>query len=262
MELNVATLNYNKIKLKEGPLSGNCHCDFAVLSFKKDFIQNLLPDKLIPSEHPLPIPAEEHPVFIMFNKTFLQSNTPWAIGDFRLRLRYHEFIIGIPYVEFKNSPTNHENGPFIFLPVLYLNSLPAVIGGRIFYEFNKLMKRINVGEINFKVNSFFFNNTILKGQINKDGISVPGEILPNFNTITPIFNLPVVEHGIYGYVTSDYNISYENAIIQPSSIKISNISCPYMPVQNFNIPSIQESFAGAFQFNYDWSLSFIKFLKF
>jgi hypothetical protein len=91
---------------------------------------------------------------------------------------------------------------------------------------------------------------------------VLGSSISNFQSITPILNLPVLEYGALGYVTSIYKVNYQNAYIMPYELELTNHSSPYLPKTSISSPSIIEQPMGSFNMHYEWSLTYAKFIKF
>ncbi len=250
--------------LQKYPLEGHCLGRFAFCSVASEFLQTLLPDELVlaPQQY---TPTGLHPLLLMFNNTWLKPNlnleriaTEANIG---LGLNYFEFIVMLPYVQFKDQKYN-DKGPYCFLPILYLNSILAVLGGRIFWEFNKQMAEFSVQPSEFTVMEEAGDNPMLSGVTLFAGFLQPEKSVSNFQAITPILQLPVIEHGPYGYVSSIYKIAFENIDISPSGVDVSNLSCQFMPSGLTSSPAITENPLGAFQMDYDWKLSYIEFIKF
>jgi len=244
------------------PLSGVCDGRFALTLVDAVFLQRLLPPELelAPNEYSQP---GRHPLMLMFDKVTLRANTNLeriaALYHLRLELNYNEFIVMLPYVQFKDSRYGDEI-PYCFLPVLYLDDPLAVIGGRVFWEFNKLLTSFAIGASTYEVKDILTSDILLSSTGTMDGDPVPGNDVPNFVAITPILDLPVVEYGRLGYVSSIYKVEYQNQIIRPSSIRFSNQSSIYLPPGSLAIPSIRENVLGCFDMIYNWKLSFIKFI--
>lgn len=115
-------------------LAGNCKGRFVLTSLSSDFLQSLLPHQLelAPQNYTT---DGQHPVMLMHNYTYLHS-TPHLVEittkqDLELKLQYNEFILMLPFVQFKDTSLNTETA-YCFLPILYLDSIMAVLGGRIF----------------------------------------------------------------------------------------------------------------------------------
>ncbi len=250
--------------LQEYPLVGHCNGKFALITADADFLQTLLPDDLVlaPQDY---TPAGQHPLLLMFNDTWLQSNLNLekaaVATNSILNLHYNEFIVMLPFVKFK-EPQYSDKGPYCYLPVLYLDSLLAVMGGRVFWEFNKLMAGFSVQPTEFAVTEESDGSTILSGLMLMAGFFQPEKSIPNFQKIIPILTLPVIEHGPYGYVSSIYKIAYENNTISPTGVNFNNLVSQFMPSGLSNSPAITENPLGSFLMNYDWKLSYIEFIKF
>lgn len=250
--------------LQKYPLEGHCEGRFAFCSVDSKFLQLLLPDELVLARQQY-TPSGEHPLLLMFNNTALKTNPNLEriamVENVALTLKYYEFIVMLPYVQFKD-PQYNSKGPYCYLPVLYLDSILAVMGGRIFWEFNKEMAGFAVTPSNFFVNNETTSATLLGGVTTIMGFLQPEKSVQNFQTITPILQLPVIEHGPYGYVSSIYKIFFENIDIAPAGADYSNLSCRFMPSGLTNSPAITQNPLGSFHMDYDWKLSYIEFIKF
>ena len=207
----ISTTDQQRLEtLQKYPLEGHCLGRFAFCSVDSSFLQSLLPAdlELAPQNYS---PAGQHPLLFMFNDTWLHTNPNLekivAQENVIMKLNYFEFIVMVPYVQFTDNQYN-SNAPYCFLPVLYLNSILAVAGGRIFWEFNKEMANFSVGDGNFSVTDETTNNTILSSVSFVAGFEQPNDSIKNFQDITPILQLPVIEHGPYGYVSSIYKIAF------------------------------------------------------
>ncbi len=245
------------------PLYGHCNSKFAFTTVEASFVQSLLPAELelAPQSY---APEGFHPLLLMFNDTYLQSNNEISriAKEFHLHLdlHYNEFIVMLPYVQFK-MPASGATGPFCFLPVLYLDSILAVLGGRIFWEFNKHLARFEVTPAAFNVSSEITDSPLFSTTFMMQGDPVIDQELANFNVIAPILNLPVIEYGVYGYVSSIYSVAYQNVEITPMSLELVNYSCIYLPAGPITVPGIQSSPMGCFAMSYDWTLTYISFIK-
>ena len=250
--------------LQKYPLECHCHGRFAFLSAASDFVQGLLPADLVLSSQQY-TPEGQHPLLLMFNDTWLKTNPNLekiaTASDAVLNLHYDEFIVMLPYVQFK-EPQYNGKGPYCYLPVLYLDSILAVLGGRIFWEFNKEMADFDVQPTTFTVMEEGGTNMILSGLILFSGFLQPDHSVPNFEKIAPILQLPVIEHGLYGYVSSVYKIFFENQDIAAAGVDVTNTSCQFMPPGLISSPAITENPLGSFYMDYDWKLSYIEFIKF
>ncbi len=245
------------------PLYGNCDGRFAFTTVDASFAQSLLPPdlELAPQTY---APDGYHPLLLMFNDTWLHSNTDIdrIIKEYHLQLNlhYNEFIVMLPYVRFKDNNFN-QDAPYCFLPVLYLDSILAVLGGRIFWEFNKVMAKFDVQNSSFNIIHELSGETLFNSGFTDVGIPVVDKSIANFNAIAPILQLPVIEYGVFGYVSSVYTVEYENLTITPVALSLTNVSCPFLPPGILDSPGIQSSEMGCFQMNYNWTLTYTRFIK-
>lgn len=253
----------DQIAQKE-PLFGKCKGRFSFIIVSNEFAQELLPPdlELAPQNY---TQNDQHPLLLMYNNTWLHSN-PFLekiakTNHLDLNLHYNEFIVMMPYVQFKDDNYN-KDGPYCFLPVLYLDSLLAVLGGRIFWEFNKEMAHFSTDQPQYSVSHEISRKTYLTSQFSLSGMPVISSSVSNFQSITPILELPVIEYGNLGYITSIYKVNYENAYIMPFDLTMTNHSSSYLPISTFNSPNILTQEMGSFNMDYEWSLTYAKFIKF
>jgi hypothetical protein len=243
-------------------LFGTVAGKFAFIEVDSGFAQSLLPKDLELAPQSFS-PLGKHPLLLMFNRTHLEPNTnleriakEYKLG---IELDYNEFIVMLPYCQFID-PTYNEGAPYCYLPVLYLDSLLAVLGGRIFWEFNKEMARFDLSN-GYSISSEILDSLILSSTSMVQGMPILDSSLPNFQSITPILSLPVIEHGPYGYVSSIYTVDYQGQFITPSNVNLNNVSCPFLPKGTITSPSIEEAALGCFNLNYNWSLTYINLIK-
>lgn len=243
------------------PLSGSCQGRFALHLVPSDFLSSLLPPGLILAQQPY-APEGFHPLMLMFNLTHLHSNIKLPElaqkAGLGLNLTYNEFIVMLPFVRL-NRHINDPQTNFCYLPVLYLDSLLAVMGGRVFWEFNKIPAHFYLDDNrSITIKSEVLDETYFTAAFSPPEKSSPARDNPNFIALEPILNLPVIEFGLEGYVTSVYRIAYEQAVIQPCTTSVDNIRCEYFPKGKMDIPSLYENVMGAFYMNYDWDLTWAK----
>jgi hypothetical protein len=247
--------------LQQFPLTGECIGRFALTLVDATFLQGLLPPDLELAPNKFAKPGL-HPLMFMFDDVTLRMNTNLARikkeYPIAFKLRYNEFIAMLPYVRFKKGRLE-DNVSYCFLPVLYLDDWIAVIGGRVFYEFNKFYSTFDINANRYEVIDYPFGNPLLVSSHTLHGPPVPGSSVPNFVEITPILELPTIEYGRLGYVSSIYVVEYKGQNITPSSLDFTNHSSVYLPNGSLSIPSITQSVMGCFDMTYKWKLSFIKF---
>jgi hypothetical protein len=262
-----ATIDDNQrlAALQQFPLEGSCKGRFAFGSVPADFAQSLLPAELVLAPQTY-TEAGQHPLLLMFNDTNLNSNpnVEKHILDGilpEMKLHYYEFIVMLPYVRFSDSQYESK-GPYCYLPVLYLDSYAAVAGGRLFWEFNKEMAEFTVDDSSYTVKASSTGDALLSATTGIMSLMETDSTVAGFEDISPMLVLPVIEHGPYGYVSSVYEIDFDNIDIAPAGLELINQASSYLPEGTFSSPSILEQPLGAFYMNYNWALSYIEFIKF
>jgi hypothetical protein len=255
----------------EFPLIGSCKARFAFAGIDARFLQTLLPDRLTLAEQNYTEPGK-HPVLFMFEQTHLESDfsrhPSRSILDtleqdvkHLLKLDYNEFIVMLPFVKFKEGVTVEKN-LFCYLPVLLLDSVLAVLGGRVFWDFNKRLASFDITQREYAVNTIIFSDPILKGNFLIEGEPIKAVENENFKRLMPILELPVVEEGSGLYSTCIYKINYQDAYITPVSSQIENFNCQYLPRNlRISVPNILQQVMGSFDINYDWSLSYLEIIN-
>lgn len=236
-------------------LYGKCNSVMAFVPIEKTFAQSLLPNGLELADQSLTDP-DHHVALLHFNRTHL--NFAWLPPV--AQLNYHEFIFLLPYVK-RSDPQSADPTVYSFVPVLYLDSFLAIWGGRWMWEFNKLPAHFEVTDTRTHIASPLLRTPMLHAVSEKAGPVTPNQSLPNFNAITPMLKMPFIMNGLLGLVTATYRFHYEGLSIQPTRVEATNVSSPYLPQRSFSVPPISEATFGAFQMDYKWDLSFIRFLR-
>jgi hypothetical protein len=248
-------LNLNPFSHSKIALYGHCNSIMALIPIEKSFARSLLPNDLELADQSL-TDSDHHVALLHFNHNFL--NFAWFPP--RVNLDYHEFVFMLPYVKRSGA---HVSDPtlYSFLPVLYLNSLIAVWGGRWWWEFNKLPAHCDVTDKLYTVTSPFLRAPLLQAVTEKVGPPMPSAGVPNFSAIAPILDMPFIENGLYGLVTANYRVHYQGLPLQPMRVEATSISCPYLPQMSHHVPPLSEAIFGAFQMDYKWDLNFVRFLR-
>lgn len=132
-------------------LEGECMMRIRIIALPKERVRQMLPPGLALGPYPpeMNIDPGSHPVLLCFNDVFrLQLSCPSLIPS----LTYHEFQIGIPYIYLSSGPPQEGvNGPYYFMPRLYLDRWLPIIGGVTFWGFAKQPASIRVTENSYVV---------------------------------------------------------------------------------------------------------------
>ncbi len=241
-------------------LKGSCKSIFFYIPVEKSFIENLLPGKLsldLPKElgKEMNISEDMHPVLIMANVTHLEFDENFlknpVFRGWPFVLDYDEYVINIPYVRRKDH-----NLPYIFLPVLYLDSWRAILGARLIYQFNKRKKSFEKNKNYFRAKNIFGRSKMETNVVSETLPAVKASSSQHFMSQRSILYLTVVQHGIYGYSQSIYQLEdLDNALITPAKIKFVN-KTSFLPEKSWDVRDINDSPMGAYRINYNWKLTF------
>ncbi len=243
--------------LWSGDISGSASSVIAVVAMEDSVLTPLLPDGLKLATQLLTEPGL-HPVYFAFN--FKQINVTTPLPFFKLN--YAEFAMGIPYLQLQNSAITNN---FAFSPVLYLNSLPATLGGRFFFSLPKNFSHIQIAQNKKKNESSFLashyfnhNETYLQGIFNQDGPAIKGHSLKNFVDIMPLLKQPLIVYDVLnGFRYTDYDMEgLDTCYIQPmtGSCKTDDFITGIQH-KNMALQSINNSVLGTFKIDYNWKLS-------
>lgn len=245
--------NFNVPETGKTLMTGNCNDCMALISLDATFVSSLLPEGLVLGTQSM-TPEGQWPVLLQFaNQEYYL--TPMPV----IHQTYKEASILIPFVEYP-AGADRKEGPYAFVSILYLDNFLTVLGGRLFYEFNKHLARIKTTTDSFDVRELLLGTRILDATWSNRGTAAPCETFANFNALIPILSLPCIEYGIYGFVTSNYVLSYEGQMLQPLNMKVTSTHCDYLPKGDYSIPSIADNLFGAFQMSFPWTLSFAHFI--
>ena len=228
---------------------------------ENSFIETLLPGELslnLPENlrEKMHIPKNMHPVLIMANQTHLEFVDRGVFKNPIFRgwpfiLDYDEYVVNIPYVSRKDH-----NLPYIFLPVLYLDSWRAILGARLIYQFNKQKKSFKTDKNYFHAKNIFGRNKMETDVVAETSESQKASLFPHFMSQRSVLYLTVVQHGIRGYSHSIYQLEdLENCEITPVKLKFTN-ETDFLPKESWDVNDINDSPMGAYRINYNWKLSY------
>jgi hypothetical protein len=226
--------------------------------FSKEALCQLLPPGYRLARQTIARPGM-HPIYWCFNLNQKKVGTPLPF----LCLNYHEFAFVIPFVQC----TAENNIIGAYVPVLYLNSLAGVLGGKFFYQLNKSWKKCRVSPTTFddKAGSEMFieglndKKHILTSSFQKSGKSLPYQESKNFMRVKPMLDQELISHGLWGYKSSKFILNYDGLNIQPISgnVKTVDFIDGFQNIER-KIPSIEDSTLGGFYFNTNWQLNLPK----
>ncbi len=248
-------------KLWNGAISGHATSIISFLALDKEIVQKLIPQGLLLSEQSI-TEQSLHPVYFAFNLKQQNVTTPLPF----VKLNYAEYAMGIPFLKMKGG--NQVN--YAFSPVLYLNSILATIGGRLFFSLPKNYAHVDINETDTTRRTFeasqVFNhqNIYLEADFKNDGPEIPAASNNNFLSIKPMLLQPLIVHDSEnGFRSTNYTMEgLETTSIQPvtGTCKTGNF-LQGLHHQQITLNSINTSVLGSFEISYDWQLTGVKPVK-
>jgi hypothetical protein len=83
-----------------------------------------------------------------------------------VKMKYLELTIGVPGVRLSREPDSHL-GPFLYIPLLLLNSVtPTLLGWA--FGFKKRLKRIKADELSYRISRLISGRELLKAEVTPD----------------------------------------------------------------------------------------------
>jgi Acetoacetate decarboxylase (ADC) len=242
-------------------LHGEGRMRSLTLALPTDRVRNLLPAGLELGEQAV-TPPGTHPVVMLFNDLFrAQMSIPTLLPS----LTYHEHTMGVPFAYVtRGGITAHSPGPYYFMPLLFLDSFLAVLGGVSIWGFAKRLASFQV-----TADRYTFSST--GGQRyasltwKATGVHRPVRDYDQFEPIRQLLNQPLISMlpGSLGpfFTISDFEKQWDAATIQPLATAL-EIDLEYVtgfpggryPARGTS-PGIDETVLGSYELLTPWRLS-------
>lgn len=241
------------INLWSGSISGHVTSILTILNIDKNILEALIPKgtRLANTDN-----ANEHPVYFSFN--LMQNKVTTPIPGYTLK--YREMVVGITNVQLENST---DTTLYTYSPILYLNSLQGVLGGRIFYDLPKKFASFIFDtkdeKYQFSAHTLFMPNDVkFESQFEKDGLPMQANQSPNFEVIKPILQQPLIIYDKhFKFRSCEYKIlGLDTSSIQPMTGKFQTVDFKKgLNQKEWTLQSINATQLGTFGINYDWQLT-------
>lgn len=232
----------------------------VTLALPTDQVRRMLPFGLELGEQDV-TPRGTHPVIMLYNDLFrAHMNIPSLLPN----LTYYEHTMGIPYSYVTRGPiTRQSPGPYYYMPILYLDNVLAVMGGSMFWGYNKRLANFEIGNGRYTV---FSNGDRRQASL---GYAGDAELRPvsefeNFDPIRRMHDQPLISTVPLGvgpfFVASDFMHDWNATTMRPLETTL-EIDAEY--VQGFppaRYPSrgttkgIDQSVLGSYEFRGPWRL--------
>jgi hypothetical protein len=232
---------------------GESITSFVIGKANLEVIQSLLPEELTTGTQDLIKESGQYPVLYLFG---IQKNVKpgfWPLWG----LNYYEFIIGIPYVVWKNPESRKEKGPFMFMPILCLNKLLPTIAGW-FFGMPKQVSRIKDNGVSYKVSTLIGDNEQILGNFSESSDWKPTTSFPNFLSISDFYSLSLIckyPIGIFESFNFNWNLDTAKMESITSQVEITNSFLDGKLESKFSTNGIGTDRIGSYRLQTKWKIT-------
>ncbi len=223
----------------------------VIWPFPNEVISSLLPDRLELAPQTMTGDAT-HPVMMLFGRHAHVRPDFIPFGG----MNYYEFILAIPFVQWKDASAYKFRGPFAFMPRLYLDKVFATLLGYM-YGYPKLMARIQGGNA-YRVHELLLDRPLIRGDFTDHGDQQPVSAFPNFENVRAIFEIPFVgKLDASPYICSKMTFHLDDALIRSCEARVElqyEFLPGLLPDTRVSRGLAHEPF-GAFQLDVPWDLT-------
>lgn len=219
--------------------------------FPNEVIAPLLPRKLELAPQTL-TGHDTHPVIMFFGS---QANVRPDFIPFG-GMSYNEFIIAIPFVQWRDAGEYPYRGPFAYMPRLFLDKVFATLLGYM-YGYPKLLARIQGGNA-YRVHDMLLDRPLIRGDFTPHGDQKPVSEFPHFAALRPIFEIPFVgKLDVTPYICSKMTFNLDDALIRSceSSVELQYEFLPGILPDTRVSQGLTHEPLGSFQLDVPWNLT-------
>lgn len=233
---------------------GNYRTYFTIVPYDDAILTGMLPGDLELATQSI-TPAGTHPLVFLFGKHFDVRPNIIPFGG----MTYLEYICAIPFVQWRRS-SNKYQGPFSYMPRMYLNELiPTLLG--YMYAYPKQMARMEGNpptDSHYGVRTLLQDEALIEGSFNRSGPQLPPADFPNFANVRAVFEQPFVgKYEIGPYVCSKLTFKLDQAIIQSctAEVEVERAFVPGLELGSILRPGIDTDPLGSFYMSVPWELT-------
>lgn len=180
--------------------------------------------------------ASTHPVMLFFSDMFdVRLSFPMAPS-----LNYHEMLVGIPNTRLLDHgsffPTQ---APFFYVPVLYLDDMIGVLGGKLYWGLAKKFARALVYDFDYAIESIEGHRLASLHYLPQGESWSPVRERSDFEPLRQILSQPLITqvpfgHGP-GFACTDYDKAWTQARVRPirATVKTSSLAVRGLPTRRF-----------------------------
>lgn len=231
--------------------AGDYNATIAIVPLPLEQVRQWLPPELEPAPQTVTPPATHPMLFLMGKERRVHANiAPW------FNIRYGEFAAVLPYTQWRKPPRN-DRGPYLFTPLLYLDSWLPIWAGRILYGFAKAKATITATPSQYVITDPETKHQLLKANLSPDGVRLnPSHVA----ILTTLLQQPSLSNRDGTYVYSQFNWNLPKAQLHSKAVELEvNQFFMYgLPsgVDRYHVAGVDDlQHGGAFHIQTHWTLS-------
>ncbi len=217
-------------------------------------------------------PPGTHPVILSFNSMF---RAVMSVPTLLPTLTYQEFTVGVPFTMLRpgalgramgallGRSDSQAQGPYYYMPRLFLDSVLATLGGMMFWGYAKKLARFKLSEGRYAIDA---ENGAPQIALDweAEGEPQPLAAFPHFDPVREMLAQSVVSQmpAALGpiFVLSQFNKDWRQATLRPlrTSVRIEaeflpGLGATTLPADG-RAPGIADSVLGSYELNAPWIL--------
>ena len=217
-------------------------------------------------------PPGTHPVILSFNALYrAEMSVPTLLPS----LSYHEFTIGVPFSHLPvgrlgramgtltGRPKAAPQGPYYYMPRLFLDSVLATLGGLLFWGYAKKLARFTVGAERFAIQGEDGAPQVCLA-FSAQGEPQPVAQFPHFAQVQAMLDQPLVSQlpAALGpiFVVADFDKQWGQATLRPLATQV-QAQAEFVPgfgpgrhPASGESEGIDKSVLGSYELNAPWLL--------
>lgn len=253
--LSLISLNAHAFSLIQG--SGYYRADVAVVTLPAHQVVKMLPKELQLSAKN-GVKKGRHPVILLFGSHEGVLPMPFELDrtNYRAGINYNEFILGVPFVEFKDGRSFNQ---FVYMPKLFLDKeFPIFLGT--FYGFAKEKAQIEKAPNSYLVKTLSDQGLIVSAETALGVDYTQKEMDQDFILTRSIFLLPHVGEVFDGhFLCSEFIWKTNSAQFSKTELKIEvqKEFVPGLETKSFKVGpvGVKKDHTGAFHIESAWNLT-------
>ena len=239
--------------------AGEIIARMGVMYLPDAVVKKLLPEGLTLAAEEF-APEGHHPLIIGFG---LQNGVHPILNGVDLprvtNKVYLENALLIPFVKYKGSYAagDYRNGPFVHMPIMYLDDMKAVIAGKA-YAFPKKHVAMMMTEYGYHIASFDRREIADVGFLPTGSAPVNQEVFKsNLEKVGVLLNQPLIGKTGNTFICSFYDWKIQKARMAPAPMhmKLQETYLQGLAPLEHHFDRLDQSFWGSFDIKTSWTLT-------